>query len=70
LKKDVFKEGYNGKQLSFLETLGSAAIAYVLADSLDLHLLTCICLQRHASSVSYNTSRYLRIPSLAMISIY
>jgi solute carrier family 25 aspartate/glutamate transporter 12/13 len=27
LKKDVFKEGYNGKQLSFLETLGSAAIA-------------------------------------------
>lgn len=29
LKKDVFKEGYNGKQLSFLETLGSAAIAYV-----------------------------------------
>lgn len=27
LKKDVFHEGYNGKQLSFLETLGSAAIA-------------------------------------------
>ncbi|KZP28881.1 mitochondrial carrier [Athelia psychrophila] len=27
LKKDVFKEGYNGKELSFLETLGSAAIA-------------------------------------------
>ncbi|EGO05052.1 hypothetical protein SERLA73DRAFT_118690 [Serpula lacrymans var. lacrymans S7.3] len=27
LKKDVFREGYNGKQLSFLETLGSAAIA-------------------------------------------
>lgn len=27
LKKDVFKEGYNGKQLSFLETLGSAGIA-------------------------------------------
>jgi len=27
LKKDVFKEGYNGKQLSFWETLGSAAIA-------------------------------------------
>jgi len=30
LKKDVFREGYHGKQLSFLETLGSAAMAYVL----------------------------------------
>jgi hypothetical protein len=29
LKKDVFQEGYNGKQLSFLETLSAAAIAYV-----------------------------------------
>jgi solute carrier family 25 (mitochondrial aspartate/glutamate transporter), member 12/13 len=29
LKKDVFHEGYHGKQLSFLETLGSAALAYV-----------------------------------------
>ncbi|KAI0660589.1 mitochondrial carrier [Cubamyces menziesii] len=27
LKKDIFGEGYNGKQLSFLETLSSAAIA-------------------------------------------
>ncbi|KAG2155496.1 mitochondrial carrier domain-containing protein [Suillus clintonianus] len=27
LKKDVFHEGYNGKQLSFLETLGAAAVA-------------------------------------------
>lgn len=27
LKKDVFHEGYNGKQLSFLETLGAAGIA-------------------------------------------
>ncbi|KAF8634876.1 hypothetical protein AX15_000630 [Amanita polypyramis BW_CC] len=27
LKKDIFQEGYNGKQLSFLETLASAAIA-------------------------------------------
>lgn len=26
-KKDVFNQGYNGKQLSFLETLASAAIA-------------------------------------------
>ncbi|KIK87034.1 hypothetical protein PAXRUDRAFT_152448 [Paxillus rubicundulus Ve08.2h10] len=27
LKKDVFQEGYNGKELSFFETLSSAAIA-------------------------------------------
>ncbi|KAG5647705.1 hypothetical protein DXG03_008428 [Asterophora parasitica] len=27
LKKDLFQEGYNGKQLSFLETLGAAGIA-------------------------------------------
>ncbi|KAI0931507.1 hypothetical protein AcV5_005021 [Taiwanofungus camphoratus] len=27
LKKDIFHEGYNGKQLSFLETLTSAAVA-------------------------------------------
>jgi solute carrier family 25 aspartate/glutamate transporter 12/13 len=27
LKSDVFHEGYNGKRLSFLETLGAAAIA-------------------------------------------
>ena len=27
LKKDVFQEGYNGKRLSFLETLSAAAIA-------------------------------------------
>lgn len=27
LKKDLFNEGYNGKQLSFFETLSSAAIA-------------------------------------------
>ena len=31
LKKDVFNEGYNGKQLSFLETLTSAAVAYVVS---------------------------------------
>ena len=31
LKKDIFQEGYNGKQLSFLETLTSAAIAYVVS---------------------------------------
>ena len=29
LKKDLFGEGYNGKQLSFLETLTAAAAAYV-----------------------------------------
>ena len=27
IKSDVFHEGYNGKRLSFLETLGSAALA-------------------------------------------
>jgi len=27
LRKDVFQEGYNGKQLSFLETLAAAGIA-------------------------------------------
>jgi solute carrier family 25 (mitochondrial aspartate/glutamate transporter), member 12/13 len=27
LKKDVFKENYNGKQLAFWETLSAAAIA-------------------------------------------
>ncbi len=27
LKTDVFQEGYNGKRLSFLETLGAATIA-------------------------------------------
>ena len=31
LKKDVFHEGYNGKQLSFLETLSAAAIASVIS---------------------------------------
>jgi hypothetical protein len=29
LKRDVFHEGYNGKHLSFLETLSAAAIACV-----------------------------------------
>lgn len=40
LKKDVFHEGYNGKQLSFLETLASAAIAYVQRTINDGQLLT------------------------------
>ena len=31
LKKDIFQEGYNGKQLSFFETLTSAAVAYVVS---------------------------------------
>ena len=30
-KTDVFHQDYNGKQLSFLETLASAAIAYALS---------------------------------------
>ena len=29
LKKDIFNEGYNGKRLTFLETLAAAGIAYV-----------------------------------------
>lgn len=33
LRKDVFQDGYNGKQLSFLETLAAAGIAYVLSTS-------------------------------------
>lgn len=33
LKKDLFHEGYNGKKLSFFETLASAAIAYVQCSS-------------------------------------
>jgi solute carrier family 25 aspartate/glutamate transporter 12/13 len=32
LKKDFFHEGYNGKKLSFFETLGAAAIAYVASE--------------------------------------
>lgn len=38
LKKDVFQEGYNGKQLSFLETLAAAGIACVsvLYPSVDI----------------------------------
>ncbi|KAJ3539095.1 hypothetical protein NM688_g6416 [Phlebia brevispora] len=38
LKKDVFNEGYNGKRLSFFETLAAAAIAYV-----DLDAIRRIC---------------------------
>lgn len=30
MKRDVFHEGYNNKRLGFLETLTSAAIAYVI----------------------------------------
>ena len=30
IKKDVYQEGYNGKKLSFMETLLSAGAAYVL----------------------------------------
>ena len=29
MKKDIYQEGYNGKHLSFMETLTSAAVAYV-----------------------------------------
>lgn len=37
LKTDIFNEGYNGKQLSFLETLASAAIAYVQNKGWRIH---------------------------------
>ena len=37
LKKDIFQEGYNGKQLSFFETLTSAAVAYVVSDRIHRH---------------------------------
>jgi solute carrier family 25 aspartate/glutamate transporter 12/13 len=43
LKKDVFREGYNGKQLSFLETLGAAAIAYasiIVSNNYDAYIST------------------------------
>jgi solute carrier family 25 aspartate/glutamate transporter 12/13 len=36
LKSDVFHEGYNGKRLSFLETLSAAAIAYVCPSAYTL----------------------------------
>ncbi|KAJ3778241.1 mitochondrial carrier domain-containing protein [Lentinula raphanica] len=36
LKSDVFKEGYNGKQLSFMETLAAAGIADVVKTRLQV----------------------------------
>lgn len=30
MKRDIFHEGYNNKKLNFIETLTSAAVAYVL----------------------------------------
>lgn len=69
LKKDLFKEGYNGKQLSFMETLGSAAIAYVPAVFTGLRLLTLLW-QRYASSVLDNSRRYLGILILVIRLIY
>jgi solute carrier family 25 aspartate/glutamate transporter 12/13 len=44
LKKDVFHEGYNGKQLSFVELLASAGIAYVfILVSSDNGLIVRVC---------------------------
>ncbi|KAH9951010.1 mitochondrial carrier [Amylocystis lapponica] len=40
LKRDVFHEGYNGKQLSFLETLTSAAVADVVKTRLQVEART------------------------------
>lgn len=49
LKSDVFQEGYNGKHLSFLETLGAAAIALVAwqitPSYLILNLILVACRQ-------------------------
>jgi solute carrier family 25 aspartate/glutamate transporter 12/13 len=33
LKKDVFNEGFNGKKMTFYETLGAAALACVISSS-------------------------------------
>ncbi|CDO73098.1 hypothetical protein BN946_scf185007.g152 [Trametes cinnabarina] len=68
LKRDLFNEGYNGKQLSFFETLTSAAVAYVVSDG--IHRLTVMVNasddgqadavdpgQRYACSVSDDAGR-------------
>lgn len=41
LKTDMFHQDYNGKQLSFLETLASAAIAYVLSSFVLFFVRLC-----------------------------
>jgi solute carrier family 25 aspartate/glutamate transporter 12/13 len=69
LKKDLFKEGYNGKQLSFMETLGSAAIAYVSAEFTALCPFNLI-FQRNAGSVLDNSSRYFGILTSMIESTY
>lgn len=40
LKKDLYHEGYNGKKLSFWETLSAAAIASVSDLGVTMHSLT------------------------------
>jgi len=59
LRKDVFHEGYNGKQLSFLETLSAAGIAYVayFAFVHGSNLTFSWCYQRHACGLSFNSCR-------------
>jgi hypothetical protein len=39
MKKDVFKEGYHGKQLSFYETLAAAAIAWVIVNTVSVRVI-------------------------------
>ena len=57
LKKDVFHEGYNGKHLSFLETLASAAIAYVPTLNL-FKMANTILIQWNASCLPDNSGWY------------
>lgn len=40
LKKDLFNEGYNGKKLSFGETLSAAALAFVFSSTYYSTILT------------------------------
>ena len=56
LKKDVFHEGYNGKQLSFLETLSAAAIASVISSLRDFRTSLTI-IQRYACGLLHDTGR-------------
>ena len=58
-KADVFHQDYNGKQLTFLETLASAAIAYVLSSSVWSLFLTdnSDVLQWNAGCLSDHTFR-------------
>jgi solute carrier family 25 (mitochondrial aspartate/glutamate transporter), member 12/13 len=55
MKKDVFKEGHHGKQLTFYETLAAAAIASVTSCCWSARILTAA--QWYACGVLHDTSR-------------